>query len=136
MRSRDHHSPGKLLRQSDENSHPQSQVSRHRPRRRGDRCLGRREDAIHHRRAGGTMSNHLDAKLAAIVWSENDAGKITDVMISYPEHITPDRGHLWNSSGVVHADWMSGSDPRLTPEGVFADMLATGFADNYWLAGA
>jgi hypothetical protein len=75
----------------------------------------------------------LDAKRVTFVWSENPDGEVTEVVATTPEYQIDDGVRFVNSRGVGDLGWMNGDDPRQTPEGLFAELLTTGFADRYWL---
>jgi hypothetical protein len=70
----------------------------------------------------------IPAGRAQIEWAENDNFQIADVIVfdrdTPPDH--RERSKLDNSSGACGAGWLS--DPRQTPEGVFAEMARSGFA--------
>lgn len=77
------------------------------------------------------MSTELfDAKDVAILWDDDEHGKVRGCFVTDDTSLVSD-----NSNGKVMLDWMKG-DPRLTPEGVFLDLLRQGFADRAALANA
>jgi len=77
------------------------------------------------------------AKDVTFVWGEDDKMRITEVRVL--RHVGDmdhdarggralfDTDAFPNSFGFVEAGWMEG-DPRMTPDGVFAGMLADGFS--------
>ncbi len=85
------------------------------------------------------------AKDVTFVWGYDDRMRITEVRVvrhvgeadhdarGGPAIFDPDA--FPNSFGHVEEGWMEG-DPRMTPDGVFAGMLADGFASSKYLVRA
>lgn len=67
-------------------------------------------------------SNHPDGSLVddVIVFDQRDAEAVNAAMAA-------DR---MSSSGACFLGWASGTDPCLTPEGVFASMIRRGFSSD------
>lgn len=73
----------------------------------------------------------IEAKFAEIHWSEQEEGSsylVDEVVIFDRRQPRRDRDELDNSAGACCADWMDGSDPRSTPEGVYMGWILAGFA--------
>ncbi len=74
----------------------------------------------------------IPAHKAQIEWNEDDVGRIVEVMVfDRDDQLAVEVGQALfeNSNGACMADWLSGADPRLTPEGVYAGWLQARFID-------
>jgi hypothetical protein len=87
------------------------------------------------------MPEMIEAAFAQVEWADTGPqGKITAVAIfdrREPEMSETLREKLYPSSaGACVADWMTGEDPRSSPEGLFVQMALQGFADNLTMLAA
>jgi hypothetical protein len=67
---------------------------------------------------------------AQVEWADNKKGRVTEVLVfdrSDPPHEESRYDLLDNSGGACSADWVTGEDPRSSPEGIFIEMLHVGF---------
>ena len=72
----------------------------------------------------------IPVKHAQIEWDDGDDGKVREVLVfNRTQPPSPGYRHeLYDSSaGACAMDWMTGQDPRSTPEGVFVQMAHDGF---------
>ena len=78
-------------------------------------------------------ANKIPRLHAEIRWETNSKLKIEDAMV-YDQRTGKDNDRYGASNGACCAGWMVNGDPRYTPEGVFADMVKAGFANDVALA--
>lgn len=76
----------------------------------------------------------IAAKSAQIHWTHDDPAAVGRPAVNRVwvfDRTQPwiDNDTLECSAGACCADWLDGSDPRSTPEGVYAGWLETGFKD-------
>jgi hypothetical protein len=87
------------------------------------------------------MLELIEAAFAQVEWAdEGPQGRITRVSVfdqREPELSETAREKLFPSSaGACVADWMTGEDPRSSPEGLFVQMALQGFVDNLTMLAA
>ena len=81
-----------------------------------------------------TTDNTIPAKNAQIHWSEDDPAAVGRRAVNRVwvfDRTQPwiDNEALECSAGACCVDWLDGSDPRSTPEGVYVGWLDVGFRD-------
>lgn len=80
----------------------------------------------------------FDAKDVTFVWNEDAKGQVTELAVGAQQGVgsgpVHDNARFPNSRGSGDEGWMA--NPGSTPEGLFMELLATGFADRHWFEAA
>lgn len=76
--------------------------------------------------------DHITAANAEIRWADNRGPRggwlVSDVLVYDRSNPDEDKARFSASAGACCSDWLDGSDPRSTPEGVYAGWVQDGFA--------
>ncbi|HET9159670.1 MAG TPA: hypothetical protein VFN88_03590 [Caulobacteraceae bacterium] len=75
----------------------------------------------------------IDPRHAEIHWRDQHRDgrfEVAEVEVFDRRSPRQDRPELDNSAGACCADWLSGADPRSTPEGLYVQWVHEGFVDD------